>query len=219
MLVSDLTQKVIRRLGMQYGTAVQYYAEDLVQDMIESAFVRLFDDEWWELYSHTVSTTVAANGEVYQDFTTAIMREEDIKHIFYDNDNVPLPRFPTDGNLEVMRAKSGRPYFYNTLDVDPGKMFELIPHGEDDIDVYVSYRTLPTMPISPTDDLLLDSQALIMGACWDYAEDDGANPGAIDKFQRLYVDRVNQVKALRNTRRIPLRGVQRHSVGHWYEYP
>jgi hypothetical protein len=44
------------------------------------------------------------------------------------------------------------------------------------------------------DTIYFDDQALILGATYDYLEDDGTNPNATQKFQSLFESRVNQLK-------------------------
>ena len=41
------------------------------------------------------------------------------------------------------------------------------------------------------DEVPMDEQALILGACYDYLEDDGANPTQIEKFRLMFDARVH----------------------------
>ena len=50
----------------------------------------------------------------------------------------------------------------------------------------------------------MDDQVLILGAAYDYLEDDGTNAGQTEKFRNLFNDRLRQLKSEENDREIPL---------------
>ena len=70
-------------------------------------------------------------------------------------------------------------------------------------DIIVQYRTKPDTFVS-TDEINFDDQALILGATFDYLEDDGTNPNATQKFQLLFEARVKQLKNTFNSAPISL---------------
>ena len=70
-------------------------------------------------------------------------------------------------------------------------------------DIVVQYRTKPDTFVS-TDEIYFDDQALILGATFDYLEDDGTNPNASQKFQLLFEARVKQLKNTFNSAPISL---------------
>lgn len=78
-------------------------------------------------------------------------------------------------------------------------MFQTYPNVDTGAnEVSIIGRTKPVM----TDDIWLgrayevpmDAQLLINGACYDYMEDDGTNPGATQKFQNAFENRYAQFK-------------------------
>ena len=67
------------------------------------------------------------------------------------------------------------------------------------------------LPISNAQDneVNFDEQALILGASYDYAEDDGTNPAATDKLQNMFESRVKQLRNLRNETPVALDNLSR----------
>ena len=74
---------------------------------------------------------------------------------------------------------------------DTAKVFRVWPRtSTGDIDVF--YRTKPDT-FTGDIEVDFDDQVLILGAAWDYLEDDGTNPGASEKMERMYLERSRQI--------------------------
>ena len=73
-------------------------------------------------------------------------------------------------------------------------------------DLVVRVRTKPDAFVG-SDTIDFDEQALILGATYDYLEDDGTNSNATQKFQNLFESRVNQLVDNLNSAPISLDGV------------
>jgi hypothetical protein len=59
----------------------------------------------------------------------------------------------------------------------------------------------------PNDVGPMDEQLMILGACYDYLEDDGTNAGQTEKFRNMFNDRLRQIKGGENEKEIPLHPV------------
>jgi hypothetical protein len=101
----------------------------------------------------------------------------------------PLPRLPYGVNPYEITGevpKFVEPYNANS------KIFRVWPM-EATGDVVCRIRTLPDV-FSDSDTIDFDSIALVNGAAYQIAEDDGSNPGAIEKFKSLFENRLAQLE-------------------------
>jgi hypothetical protein len=64
-----------------------------------------------------------------------------------------------------------------------------------------------------------DALALTYGAAWAYAEDDGTNPGASEKFQKLFVNRVTDLEVELTNKPIALNKTASFIPNQWWVQP
>lgn len=189
---NQLIQRAIQRLSMVNGTSVQTYAEDLIGEMIQHKFDVLFDMRWWPEYSDWVITTLdGVLGLPTTDFSTVSMgvkRFDDIRVVFHENSRTPLPKLPRD--VDPYAASYNQAMFIEPIS-DRTRLFRVWPMTATGT-LRLHVRKKPNAFV-PNDVVYLDDQALILGAVYDYLEDDGTNPNATQKFQKLYEDRVKQL--------------------------
>lgn len=192
--MSTLTQLITRveeRLSMAAGNAVQIYAEDRIGEMIQHKFDVLFDLRFWPQFSDWI--TVALDGTLgvsTTDLTSYIKRFEDIGVIYKENSDTHLNILsPLTSNPNNYSGVSSKMYGANS---SAAKVFTVWPKtATGNLDIY--YRNKPD-PFVSTDEIDFDDQALILGAAWDYLEDDGTNPNASQKMQILFENRVKQLE-------------------------
>ena len=67
----------------------------------------------------------------------------------------------------------------------------------------------------PADIVPMDDQLLILGAAYDYLEDDGTNPGQTEKFRNYYNDRLRQLLSQENDEEIPLSPTANYNTNGW----
>jgi len=184
---------------MAAGTGVQTYAEDRIAEMIQHKFDVLFDSRFWPQFSTWTTYTLDGTlGVVTADLIDVIKRFDDIGIIYPENSDQALTiSTPFSMNPNNIGGTSPRHYEgYN----DINKVFKLWPRkSTGNINVY--YRTKPADFVG-SDVVDFDEQVLILGAAWDYLEDDGTNPGASEKMERFYNDRVDQLE--KNRDRVPI---------------
>ena len=175
---------------MVSGTGIQLYAEDRIAEMIQHKFDILFDDAWWPQFLEWYQWTLdATTGIVTTDLTDIVKRFADIRVIYIEGTNTPLTLLPTTLNPLELAGTTPIHYHGTTNTARRFKVWPLAATG----DVVAQVRTKPdTFTGDQTVDF--DDQALILGAAYDYAEDDGTNPAATDKFQSLFEGRVKQLK-------------------------
>ena len=204
--LQQLIDRAADRLSMFPGTGVQVYAEDTLGEMIQHKFDVLFEEAYWpQFFSWAQWTLDGTLGIVTTDLTDLIKRFGDIRVVFPENSSTPLT---------VMSALTTNPFelsgttpiHYESLgpadDNKTSRVFQIWPKTATG-NVIVGYRTKPDM-FAVIDEVDFDDQALILGACFDYAEDDGTNPNATQKFQLLFEARVKQLKKTLNNTPISL---------------
>lgn len=190
MNFDDMIQEVITRLSMYAGTSAQTYAEDRIGAMIQHKFDVLFDEEWWPQFCAWAEYTLdGSTGVVTADLSSVVKEWKDIRVIHAEDKRTPLPLLPHSINPYTL---SGTTPMYVEFYDSATKIFRIWPLAATG-DVQLHRRTKPT-DFADDDDVNFDSEALILGACWDYSEDDGANPGAIEKFKNMFEARVRQLK-------------------------
>ena len=191
---SAIVQKAIVRLSQVPGTDVQTYAEDRIGDMVQHKFTALFDEVFWSQFMvwQTVAvsaTTGIPTTDLHAQTPNPLLQFEDIKYAFVDGTNKKIVKVPEHVNPFLrtgVRARYIEPY--NLL----GRIFRIFPVTTTDL-ILVRFRSRPAL-FTDTDEVDFDEEALILGAVYDYLEDDGTNPGATEKFKGMFEARVRQLK-------------------------
>jgi predicted nuclease of predicted toxin-antitoxin system len=191
---------------MVAGTGVQTYAEDRIAEMIQHKFDVLFEEVFWPQFLTWATWTLDGTlGVITTDVTALLKRFEDIRVVFPSGSNTPLTKMsPLTTNPFELSGTT--PIHYESLGpTDANKVtrvFQIWPKAATGT-IVVQYRTRPDTFVA-TDEIDFDDQALILGAVFDYLEDDGTNPNATQKFQLLFEARVTQLKNTFNSAPISL---------------
>jgi|TARA_R110000822_G_scaffold12978_2_gene46646 hypothetical protein len=207
--MSTLTELVTRtadRLSMVAGTGVQTYAEDRIAEMIQHKFDVLFEEAFWPQFLTWATFTLDGTlGIVTTDLTSLLKRYEDIRVVFPEESTTPMTKMSAL-TTNPFTLTGTTPIHYEALgptDTNQvSRVFQIWPKSATG-DIVVQYRTKPDTFVS-TDEIYFDDQALILGATFDYLEDDGTNPNASQKFQLLFEARVKQLKNTFNSAPISL---------------
>jgi len=207
--MATLAQLIARtedRLSMVAGTGVQVYAEDRIGEMIQHKFDVLFDEAFWPQFLTWATWALDATlGVVTTDLTDLVKRFDDIRVIFPENSNTSLTKIAAlTTNPETLAGTT--PIHFESLGPaatnKATRVFNVWPKTATG-NIVVQYRTRPDT-FTTTDEIDFDDQALILGATFDYLEDDGTNPNATQKFQLLFEARVKQLKNTLNNAPISL---------------
>ncbi len=191
---------------MVAGTGVQTYAEDRIAEMIQHKFDVLFEEHFWPQFLSWATWTLDGTlGVVTADLTDLVKRFEDIRVIYPTNSNAALTKI-AGLTLNPQTLSGATPIHYEGIGSvasnKAAKVFVIWPK-ESTGTIEVQYRTRPDTYTS-ADEVDFDDQALILGATFDYLEDDGTNPNATSKFERLFEARVKQLVMSLNTGPISL---------------
>ena len=204
--LSTLIDRIADRLSMVAGTGVQTYAEDRIAEMVQHKFDVLFEEVFWPQFLTWATWTLDSTlGVITTDVTELLKRFEDIRVVFPENSNTPLTKISAI-TTNPFELSGTTPIHYESLGPTASnkvtRVFQIWPKTSTG-DIIVQYRTKPDTFVS-TDEIDFDDQALILGAVFDYLEDDGTNPNATQKFQLLFEARVKQLKNTFNSAPISL---------------
>lgn len=207
--LSDLVQRTVTRLSMVTGVAVQVYAEDRIAEMIQHKFETVRDMLWWDDMMEWQTLTQGADGRPTENVVRelpaspvgdeiVINQYKDIQHAWAPNRRDPLKTMPKRNNpMGAMRQGST---LYRVPDVTSVIRFLPFTPGQQ---MMIRYRKWYGQ-FEPGDVVPMDDQLLILGAAYDYLEDDGTNPGQTEKFLNFYNDRLRQLLSQENDEEIPL---------------
>jgi len=204
--LAQLIARTADRLSMVSGTGVQVYAEDRIAEMIQHKFDVLFDEVFWPQFLTWATWTLDGTlGVVTTDLTDLVKRFEDLRVVFPENSNTALTKVAAL-TTNVFTLSGTTPIHYEALGPAASnkttRVFNVWPKGATG-NINIQYRTRPDTFVT-TDEIDFDDQALILGATFDYLEDDGTNPNATQKFQLLFEARVKQLKNSFNSAPISL---------------
>jgi len=204
--LAQLIARTADRLSMVAGTGVQVYAEDRITEMIQHKFDVLFDEVFWPQFLTWATWTLDGTlGVVTTDLTDLVKRFEDVRVVFPENSNTALTKVAAL-TTNVFTLSGTTPIHYEALGPAESnkttRVFNVWPKGATG-NINIQYRTRPDTFVT-TDEIDFDDQALILGATFDYLEDDGTNPNATQKFQLLFEARVKQLKNSFNSAPISL---------------
>ena len=197
--MSTLTELITRtadRLSMVAGTGVQIYAEDRIAEMIQHKFDVLFKEEFWpQFLTWEILTLDGTLGIVTKDLTDLLKDFTDIRVIFPESSSIALTKMAALAT-NPFELSGTTPIHYESLgpvDVNKiAKVFQIWPKTSTG-NIIIQYKTKPAI-FTAEGVIDFDDQALILGATYDYLEDDGTNPNASQKFQSLFEARVMQLK-------------------------
>lgn len=207
--LSDLVQRTVTRLSMVPGIGVQIYSEDRISEMIYHKFVIVRAELWWDDYMTYVTLTQDENGDPEENVVRemplvpvgdeiVINKFTDIQYAWAPSRRSPLKTVPRRENPAGYQQSGTTLY----LAASSTKVvaFRRITAG-----MVMSVRYKIFYPYFQPDDIVpMDDQILILGACYDYLEDDGTNPGQTEKFRNMFNDRLSQLMSAENQGDIPL---------------
>jgi hypothetical protein len=193
--LDELIERTITRMSMVSGRGTQLYAEDKVAEMIQHKFDVLFDENFWPDYTSVAQYTLdGATGIVTTDLSTLIKRFVDIDYVMIGNTNTKLTSLPTTINPFGLSGTTPVYLAPNNSTTRPFKVYPITATGN----VTVRFRTKPATFVGE-DEVKMDDQLLILGAVYDYLEDDASNPGATQKFEAMFDSRRKQWHRMLNS--------------------
>lgn len=205
-----------KRLSEVAGTAVQVYSEDTLAYLIQEGYDFCINQAWWDhLMVWEQRTLDGINGRVTNDITT-IQDYFDIRAVFRDGSDRPLPTLPRD--LNPFRLSGTTPLYYGA-DQTPRRLLSVWPKTATGV-IFIHGRQTRATDFSADDVVMFDDVAMLNYACWKMSSDDGANPGQVEDFKATFNQRMKQLLDDYNSKPIQLDpAVASPTLYGWQEMP
>jgi len=187
--LQNLADSVAKKLSMEYGASVQSYAEDRILAYLQDIFDIIFYKRFWTQYtSWNTDTLDESTGKVTGVLTSVIVHWVDLEIVVRDGETRALPTVTKYDNPYSITGTSPK-FIEATNDAKIFRVWPLAATG----DVQFRVRLKPD-DYAVGDTVDFDSMAMIYGAAYLYAEDDGTNHGAVDKFKGIFELRMKQLE-------------------------
>lgn len=186
--LNEIVQDIISLLSQAGGTGSQRYSQPRIELIVNNLFDQLYVRQWWPQLMDWYNLPLdGVNGLPVGDMS-AVKRYEDIKGVFFDGSDMPLPELPTT-NFNPINVAPGQGLYISPQNAVVDKVFRVwSPTTVGNVQFWA--RLHPGRYTS-NQVVKFDRTALVLGGAWAYAEDDGSNPGATQKFQNMFDSRMS----------------------------
>lgn len=189
--IEKLIERIETRLFLAAGIDVQTHAEDQLVEMLRGVYETLFDDFWYPEYTYATTMDVDNDGMVVGDLSPLILRYKDIRDVYWNEDEDPLPRITPGSSLGRVRRKSIMPV------ADPTKVFKVLPLDEPGT-VHIWYRTRVADDVWENNqfdtELPFDDNVLMYGVVYEFLLNDDSNGSATAEYKSKYQARQQQMR-------------------------
>ena len=189
--IEKLIERIETRLFLAAGIDVQTHAEDQLVEMLRGVYETLFDDFWYPEYTYATTMPVDDTGMVVGDLSPLILRYKDIRDVYWNEDEDPLPRITPGSSLGRVRRKSIMPV------ADPTKVFKVLPLDEPG-PVHIWYRTRVADDVWENNqfdtELPFDDNVLMYGVVYEFLLNDDSNGNATAEYKSKYQARQQQMR-------------------------
>lgn len=214
--LDNLITRVTQRLSQVAGTNVQTYSEDRIAEMIQHKFDAIFDEAWWPQFMTWQSSALdGVNGVVALTVTDYFKHFDDIRAVFLSTSATEIPQLSATANPYLYSGTT--PLYISPIDAtdttNASKVFRVWPLASTGT-LRIHGRTRPDT-YTGDDEVKMDDQLLIIGAAYDYLEDDGTNPNATAKMQNMFESRLQQLKNMHSNKPIVLDSRTSVYPTHW----
>lgn len=179
---------------MAAGLDVQIHAEDRIVEMLRERYIDLSDDHWWKDYTYQKTYSLdGTTGQVTVDVSSDIRKFSDIRTIFYNQDDRPLPQLSIATNPTKVKRRCIDPV------ADVTKVFRVLPIDSDG-PIHLWHRLTLTEQWwddkTYDEDIPMDATLLVLGVAADFLVDDGDNDLAAKNLMLTYDTRLEQFRNL-----------------------
>lgn len=197
--IQDAVTQVARHMSLVAGE-VTPYSPDLIVSYLQGAHEIIKDEaEWQEMILWYQRTLDGTSGKITESLPYDDWKK--IRRIYHESFQTPLPLLSKYVNPLASTLLLGYRGMAPEEDLTTGTnrylvqfypitlTGEVLFHIERDIDFTDMETVLP-----------IDWWLHVYHASWQYALDDGTNPGQIAKYEKLYNDKLEAIRAKENSR-------------------
>lgn len=215
--LGSLITRVEKRISEVAGTSVQIYSEDAFGALIQEGYDFCVKQVWWpHLMVWEKRDLDGVTGRPNTDITT-IQTYGDIRAVFTDMSNRPLPELPRDFN-PFLSLISNTTAQYIEADNTKSRLFHVWPVTATNT-LYIHGRELQSTPFTESDVVNFDALALVNYASWKAVVDDGTNPGQAMAIEATFNKRMAQLIDEYNSKPIQLDPAVNPTMYGWQEFP
>lgn len=191
--------QVARNVSLVNGTNMTPYSDDLLVSYLHGAYVKIRDTQYWdEMHIDHIRTLDGVTGLITEGITE-VKDWKDVVRVYHESSMTPLPKVTSYSNPLISVTLIG----YKGLSKveDPGPSFRLVQFYPLILTGRVLFQSKLSFDFTDRDLVLpVDWWLHVYHASWQFALDDGTNPGQIQKYETLFNDRMRDVKAKENSR-------------------
>ena len=225
--LTDLRQRVIRRLRQVQGANTQLYSEQVIDDMLLEAYDMCRSSRWWDhLMSWEVRELTGTNGLITAPLIGARQRYRDVRYVVVGTTSTALPVLSVGVN--PYRLSGTYPRYIEPLSVsdDPNgtllfRVWPLTASAPAAVPLRIQLRKdPPNVFTDPATIVPFDSICLINRASALYAADDNANPTQVESLDSVFKERLTQLQMQHDSAPIVLDSrFSSLNVDQWFEGP
>jgi hypothetical protein len=200
--LEGLLVEVEASLYQTAGISTQVYSQQLLVNKITDAFIILATDpeKNWKRFRTTQTYTLdGVTGRTTLPVKNTFVSFDTVNKIWVGSSERFLVAFPDDVNPTSLSG--AEPLFYVADQTDTFRVIPTTATGMITVQGFLIPHSFQLDDIVPFDYL-----ALKYFVCWQYMTDDGSNPGAAEKFQQLFNNRLQQISASQDKAPIALDG-------------
>jgi hypothetical protein len=201
--VAGAIQQVARHMSMVNGSGMTPYSPELVTSYLMAAHEFIKGEQPWdELEIVHIRTLDGTTGKITEGITEVTDWKDTIR-IYHESSATPLPKVTGYNNALIATSLIG--YKGLSRAVDPGPAFSLVQFYPLILAGRVMFVSKTTFDFNNMDlRIPIDWWLHVYHASWQYALDDGTNPGQIKKYELLFNERMRQVKSKENGRPVSM---------------
>lgn len=187
--VIDIVTQAERELHQSAGMSVQVYSQDQLAMLVQNSFDLIFDDvthRWKRFERATIYTLDGTTGHTTTPVSTIYKHYEDIQHVYPGSSTRALANW---GGGNPSAITGGTAVFVAPGDTDIIKVYPSTASGQ----ITVVGKARPDR-FTIRDTVPFDAATVAYLTAWQYAVDDGTNPGSAEKLRQLYEQRYKQMK-------------------------
>lgn len=201
--VQEAIDQVARNMSLVNAANVTPYSPELILSYLQLAHEMIIDEqEWDEVRADFIRTLDGTTGRITVGIST-VDNYKDIKRVYHESSSTPLPVLTTYNNPLIATSIHGIRGIPRSDDPGPNKkliqFYPLVLTGQ------VLFQADQTFDLTNLElELPIDWWLHVLHASWQFALDDGTNPGQIAKYEGLFNERMKQVKTKENSRPVSL---------------
>lgn len=197
--IQDAVNQVARHMSLVNGQNMTPYSPELIVSYLHGAHQYIMgESEWQEMVLWYQRTLDGTTGKITETIPCTDWKK--IKRLYHESLITPMPLLSSYANPIASVLLLGYKGLAASEDLTGDnryliRCYPLTLSGQllFQIEQEIDWTNMDTV-------LPIDWWLHVYHASWQYALDDGTNPGQVDKYETLFNKRLGQVRAMENSR-------------------